>query len=360
MIKSILLFTLLIFPGLQSSAQQIDSIVLADERVPVSPREFYIAKVIDSRADRGPVALLAPTTTPKGVQPKTYPVDLKGGALPALRQFINNNMARNTTLRPLIISLKKLSITETTPAGNTVEGRIDLILSFGLDKGGDDIQYLAEYNGKAVYNRNVVETRDIEPTLRHVLVNGLVYINTWMNRQAATNIKLARGVKIIFTDYTEKPEGDSIYYRAKRPLTWADFQSKVPSSKYEAEVFPTLGYDENAEVVNGIIILRLAVKTCLPKSACWAKESSRNNYTLNHEQRHFDIAKIAAGRFKQKIDAGKLTPANYDGIINEAYLDAYREMSNLQKQYDDETHHGTDTSEQQKWNSRIDKELLEQ
>ena len=360
MIKSILIFTLLIFPGLQASAKQIDSIVLVNERVPVIPGEFYIAKVIDSRTDRGPAALLVPTATTKAAQSKTYPVDLQGGALPAIRQFINNNMARDTKLRPLIISLKKLSIRETKLAGNTVEGRMDLILSFGLDKGDDDIQYLAEYRGNAVYNRNAGQTRDIEPTLRHVLVNGLVYINTWMNQQAATNIKLARGVKIIFTDYTEKPEGDSIYYSAKRPLTWADFQSKVPNSKYEAEVFPTIGYDENAEVVNGIIILHLAVKTCLPKSACWAKEGSRNNYILNHEQKHFDIAKIAAGRFKQKIDAGKLTPANYDAIINEAYLDAYREMSNLQKQYDDETHHGTDISEQQKWNSKIDKEVTEQ
>lgn len=332
---------------------------MADERLPVIPKEFYIAKVIDKRTDRSPVALLLPATNAKGVQAKTYPVDLQGGALPAIKLFINNNLARNGNLRPLVISLKKISIRETALAGNAVEGRIDLILSFGLDRGEDDMQYLAEYKGNAVYNRDISRTGDIEPTLRHVLINALLYINNWMNQQAGTNIKLTRGVKVVFTDYIEKPEGDSIYYSYKRPLTWADFQSKVPVSRYEAEVFPTIGYDEHVEIENGIIIMRLAIKACLPKSASWAKEGSRNDYTLNHEQRHFDIAKIAAERFKQKIKARKLTTDNYDGPINEEYLDAYREMSNLQKQYDDETHHGTDPAEQQKWNGMIDRELKE-
>jgi hypothetical protein len=355
----ILLFVFIAFSGFQPSPKQIDSIVLADERLPVTPKEFYIAKVIDKRETRGAIALLMPIINIKGIQSKAYPVDLKGGTLPAIEQFINNSMSRNTKLRPVIISLKKISIRETALASNMVEGRIDVIFSFALDKGEDDMLHLADYNGKAVYNRDAGQTRDIEPTLRHVLTNGLLYINTWMNQQAETNIRLAHGVKVMFTDYTEKPEGDSIYYNVKRPLTWADFQSKVPNSKYEAEVFPTLGYDEHAEIVNGIINLHLSVKACLPKSASWAKESSRNNYTLNHEQRHFDIVKIAAEHFKQKIKARTLTTENYDGPINEEYLDAYREMNNLQKQYDDETHHGTNTIEQQKWNERIDKELKE-
>ena len=357
MIKCILLFIIVTFSSFQSTPKQIDSIVLVDERLPVTPKEFYIAKVIDQRADKNPVALLFPTTNVKSVQPKAYPVDLQGGALPAIKQFISNNVPRNAKLRPLIISLKKISIRETALAGSMVEGRVNVMFSFALDMGEDEMQYLGDYNGNAVYNRDAVQGHDIEPTLRHVFVNGLLYINTWMNQQAETNIKLVYGVKVTFTDYSEKPEGDSIYYTPKRPLTWADFQSKIPNSKYEAEVFPTLGYDEHTEIIKGIINLHIAVKACLPKSASWAKEGSKNDYTLNHEQRHFDIVKIAAEHFKQKIKSRNLPTNNYDGPINEEYLDAYREMNNLQKQYDDETHHGTDVFEQQKWNKKIDREL---
>lgn len=155
----------------------------------------------------------------------------------------------------------------------------------------------------------------------------------------------------------EKPEGDSIYYSAKRLLTWDDFKSKIPNSRYDAEVFPSIGYDERTDVTNGVINVGLAIKVSLPKSAAWVRNGSMNDYTLNHEQRHFDIAKIAAEHFEQKLKVENLTTTNFEGIINVDYLDAYREMDALQKQYDDETRHGADQAEQERWNKKIDNEL---
>ncbi|ASU35746.1 hypothetical protein [Mucilaginibacter xinganensis] len=357
MIKPVAIFFCLavVVCSAQSSSNQNDVITLIDERLPVTPGEFYVANVLDARTDSSPVASLATGT--KGLPFKTRAVDLKGGTLAAVKKFINNCVPRNAELLPLIIKLKKISVKEQAKEGGMVEGRIEVSFSFNLDKGEDDMIYLAKYNGNAVYNRDAVRAGDIEPTLRRLMINGLLYINNWMNTQSGANIKLARGVKVNFADYAETPEGDSIYYSVKRPLTWADFQSKVPASNYEAEVFPTLGYDEHTEIINGIINLHIAVKTCLPKSASWVKAYSKNDYSLNHEQRHFDIAKIASEHFKQTIKGRHLTTANYDGPINEEYLDAYREMTNLQKQYDEETVHGTHTLIQQQWNDRIDKEL---
>ena len=370
MIKSIfrsqicfsVLLVILIFPGFRSVAQQSDSIILQDERLTITPKEFYVVNVIDERDNRAAVAWLLPAGVAKNNQSKTtYPVDLKGGGLAAIKRFIDLNLPSNTSLRPVVIILKKLVITETALPAGRVEGHVSLIMSFDL-KGDEDETpvgglHLADYEGSAVYNRNAGPPQEIEPTLRHVLENGLVYLNTWMNREANTNIKLAKGVNLTFTDYSEKPEGDSIYYSVKRPLTWDDFQSKIANSKYDAEVFPTIGYDEHAEVINGIVNINLAIKVCLPKSACWVKVASRTEYILNHEQRHFDIAKIASEHFKEKLKAETLPLNNFDGQINVDYLDAYREMDALQKQYDTETQHGSDHSEQQRWNDKIDKEL---
>lgn len=344
------------FYGFQIVPKQLDAIVLADERLQITPKEFYIANVIDERDNRNSIATLI--TVEKGAQPQIYPADLKGGALPAVKQFINNNLARDKNLRPLIIGLKKISIKETVQ-DNKVEGRVAIVFSFYADKGEEDKIHLGDYSGSAVYSRDARQTQYIEPVLRRVLVNGLVYINTWMDQQAPINISFAKGVKVAFSDYGEKTEGDSIYYSVQRPLTWADFRGKIPTSKYSAEVSPTLGYDEHAEVIKGIVNLRIAVKACLPKSAAWVKDDSRTNYALNHEQRHFDIVKIAAEHFKQKIKALKLPPENYDGPINMEYLDAYREMNNLQKQYDADTNHGLNTGGQERWNTKIDKELKE-
>ncbi len=351
----VLVFTVLFFSSFQPIPKQTGDIILKDEKLSITPAEFYIANVVDERNDRTAVAwLLSASGTG---QQKLNPVDLHGGALAAVKQFIDHNLPANKSLHPVVIGLEKFKVTESALAGGMIEGHVNLVMSFGLNKGEDSVLHLGDYAGNAVYNRSAGPAQDIEPTLRHLLENSLIYINTWMDRQAGSNIKLAKAVKITFTDYTEKPEGDTIYYAVNRPLTWDDFQSKIPSGRYDAEIFPTIGYDEDTKVVKGIINVRLAIKVSLPKSACWVKSGSANDYTLNHEQRHFDIAKIVAEHFKQKIKAENLPVDNFEGPVNVDYLDAYREMDSMQKQYDDETRHGTDQLAQQKWNERIDKEL---
>jgi len=352
----ILILTFLIFPAFRFAIAQTSNIVLKDEQIPVTPKEFYIASVTDERDNRSAVAWILPPLNTTG-QAKAYPVDLQGGALVAIKQFIGHNLLRDTAYRPITIGLKKFIVTETALTGGLVEGHVAVVMSFGMTRGDDETLHLLDYKGDATYTRNAGPPQEIEPTFRHMLENGIVYLNTWMDRQAATNIKLAKTVKLSFTDYEERPEGDTIYYLVKRPLTWDDFQSKIPGGSYDAEVYPTIGYEEHTEVAKSVINVALAIKVCLPKSASWVRDGRRNDYNLNHEQRHFDIAKIAAGHFIQKLKAENLTVSNYEGIINFEYLEAYREMNNLQKQYDDETRHGSDEQAQQQWSERIDKEL---
>jgi hypothetical protein len=348
----ILILTFLIFPAFRFAAAQTGNIILKDEQIPVTPKEFYVANVTDERDNRSTVAWILPPD-----QAKAYPVDLQGGALAAIKQFIVHNLSRDTAYRPITIGLKKFMVTESALTGGKVEGHVAVVMSFDMTRGDDETLHLLDYKGNATYTRNAGPPQEIEPTLRRTLENGLIYLNTWMDRQAATNIKLAKAVKLSFTDYEEKTEGDTIYYSVKRPLTWDDFQSKIPGGSYDAEVYPTIGYEEHTEVAKSVINVDLAIKVCLPKSAAWVRDGRRNDYNLNHEQRHFDIAKIAAENFKQKLSAENLTVSNYEGIINFEYLEAYREMNNLQKQYDDETRHGSDEQAQQRWNERIDLEL---
>ncbi|MDB5133024.1 MAG: hypothetical protein JWR02_2773 [Mucilaginibacter sp.] len=355
-----LIYGALFFCGFQSVPKPPGDIILQDERIAITPKEFYIANVIDERQSRAALAWLVPAGANETSQAKLIPVDLKGGGFAAIKQFIEHNLPRNTALRPVIASLKKCIVTESALSGGGVEGHVSLVMSFDLED-RDDVPegglHLTDYNGNATYTRNAGQPQEIEPALRHVLENGFIYLNTWMNRQAATNIKLAKAVKVTFDDYREKAEGDSIYYSVSRPLTWNDFQSKIPNSRYDAEIYPSIGYDERNEVNNGVVDIYLTMKVCLPKSACWVKEESRNAYALNHEQRHFDIAKIAAEGFKQKISGEELPAGNFDGPINVEYLESYREMTNMQKLYDEETRHGSNESAQERWNGYIDKEL---
>ena len=340
-----------------STPGQNTDIVLFGERLALTPKEFYISNVIDERENHDPIAQIISTVASKSSAPKTYAVDLRGGMLPAVKQFIMRSLTADTTLLPVIIGVKQISVIEKALPGGRAEGHITVAMAYYLDKGDGEKNHLTDFNGSGLYNRPAGAPQQIEPTLRKVLQNGLIYLNSWMNKQAAGNIKLAKGVALKFDKYDERAEGDTIYYNKNRPLRWSDFQSKIPNSKYEAEVFPIIGYDERNEIINGIIVITITMKVGLPKSACWARQGSETSYALNHEQRHFDIAAIVAERFKRKLDKEVLSVGNYDGTINVDYLDAYREMNRLEKQYDDETNHGSNIAAQQMWNEKIDKDL---
>lgn len=325
-------------------------IALLDEPIPLKPKEFYIAGVNDDRTDKSATAQVAIKTT-------IEPTDLKGGTVEAVRQFIEHNLPKDQSLKPVVIDLKDLKLKETILPNGSVDGHIQLHLSFGLQK-NYGTEHLVDYNSGLHYVRRIDNVVTIERNLHLLLVNGLVYFNDWMKANADHNRKLAKNVKLIFTDYTEKTEGDTIYYSASRPLTWADFQSHIrATSVFEAQVMPGFGYNQQAEMIKGTINVKIAVKTYVPKSACWANYSGRDDYTLNHEQRHFDIVKIISDQFKQKILDQKLTPDNFEAIINMQYLDSYRDMDAMQEAYDKETSHGTNRFAQGKWNDRIDKEL---
>ncbi|QEC75673.1 hypothetical protein [Mucilaginibacter ginsenosidivorax] len=321
--------------------------------LPVS--EFYVAGVVDERDDRSPVAWLLPATQATAATPRLS-LDLQGGVSTAVKQYFDKSVPANKTLRPIIIHIKKIRVDEKLQPDGRVEGKAGIILSFWLKKDGEDI-HLVDYRGGTGYTRSTGQQMDIGGLLSNSLQAGLAYFSTWINKQADSNIKLAKGVKLIFSDYTEKPEGDTIYYSAKRPLKWDDFQQKPPASKYEAEVFPSISYGEQAEVVKGIVCVRISLKPYLPKSACWVKNGARTPYSLNHEQRHFDIVKLVMEHFKQHLLKEKLTVDNYDGPINMQYLDSFREMNDMEKRYDDETNHGMNESVQEEWNKKIDREL---
>src|SRR5262249_43650507 len=157
--------------------------------------------------------------------------------------------------------------------------------------------------------------------------DALAWFNNWMNLQEDRDPRLARAVKVDFTDYTEQPESDTVYYSPKQPLTWADFGEGSLGNNYDAEVFTSIDYTEKTEVVKGVIQVHVSVKTDLPKSDCIVRPGGQTSVALYHEQRHFDIAKIVAERFKHKIQAMHLPVDNYDGPINVQYLETLRELT---------------------------------
>lgn len=348
-------FTILLFASYKPPTVKIGPIVLRPQALHIVPKEFYIAQIADDRQGKTAVAWIFPLIMPKQ-KPTVQAVDLKGGGLNAIRNFIFQSLPKDKSLRPILIRLKECRVTESPAAQGRVEGKVALSLSFDLINDEENI-HLTDYRIDTKYVRPYNQINVIEPALRESFNSALKYFNTWINNQADDNPKLAEAVKVVIKDYQEKLEGDTIYYNVNRPLIWKDFQEKAPSSKYAASVFPSFGFEEQREIVDGVIRLHLDIKVYVPKSACWVKDGDRTDYTLNHEQRHFDIVKIVGEHFKQKISTLKLPVSNCDGPINFEFYESFREMNHLQDQYDDETQHGINTVQQERWNKRIDQDL---
>ncbi|MFI5159668.1 MAG: hypothetical protein ACHQHN_00255 [Sphingobacteriales bacterium] len=350
----ILVSCILFCSGFGANQQKSSPIILRDEKLNFSPHEYHIANIIDERADKNTVALLVYKTEAGSYL--TRPSDFKGGAALSIKQFIDHNLGQDKSLRPVVISIKSLKLEETSSAGRKVNGHLSIDLSFDLQK-DYGILHLTDYKGGTRYTRSDGQTDIAEHVLRQGIESALSWFNNWINMNAESDPRLAKAVKVKLSDYTEKPEGDTIYYAANRPLNWDDFRDKHGEGSFEAEVFASVGYIERATVESGIINLNIALKVDMPKSDCWVRDRSRDGYVLNHEQRHFDITKIVGEHFKQKIAAMKLPPDNYDGEINVEYLETLRELHRMQTQYDSETHHGANHGMQEEWNEKIDKEL---
>ena len=313
-------------------------VVLQDEPISLTPSGFYIAGVEDKRSNK--TAILGK--------------DLQGGAAVSLYNYLKRNLPRQVTKRPVIIQIKDLSLTEADNKEGKTDGQVQLQLSFGLKK-DYGFEHLVDYRGGLKYKKNQGDKTSIERYIRPLITASLSYFNDWVKDNEPVNRKLATAVRFNFTDYTEQPEGDTIYYARNRPLTFKDFQSRNrPRANYGAVVFPSIGYAQEAKMVKGIIQVDIAMKAFLPKSAAWVNEGNKDDYTLNHEQRHFDIAKIIADQFKQKVLDAKLTPDTFEGFLTMQYLDSLRDLHTMQTTYDQETGHGMNRLAQERWNAKID------
>lgn len=360
-IRFVLLVSLMVvsFQVVGQSGVKTETIALRMEKMPFTPKEFYITKVIDERDRRQSIGYILPFKVSQDKSAAAHSLDLKGGGFTAIHQFIHEGLTRNTKLRPVIIRLKECSITETLGAKGRVEGQVVISMVFDLQRDGESIHLVEYIGGGARYNRPAGQLVAVEQALRQSIVSALRFFNNWVNTEVNTNAKFASGIKVFFTDYIPDNvvKEDTVFYATNRPLIWNDFRERPRLERFAASIFPSFAYEGSSEIKNGILHITLQMKVYMLSNASWVKDNARDDYGLNHEQRHFDIVKLIAERFKQKIQPDSLSVEDFDSIIQYQYIESFREMNRLQEQYDKETSHGLDKVAQERWNQRIDEEL---
>ncbi|MES2702096.1 MAG: hypothetical protein V4649_05625 [Bacteroidota bacterium] len=164
------------------------------------------------------------------------------------------------------------------------------------------------------------------------------------------------------------PEGKILNYRT---LTWDDFQGKEDKGfadklaennlQARAYVCPAIYFtaDSGQRLENGRVKFQFHVK-CAFQSRAFVRESTKqehSNYTLIHEQDHYDIALTYAQKLQETLSSRDYHPEKYNEEIDKIYEDLYKKHIATQERYDHEVNpDGRDEKQQQYlWDMRIKK-----
>jgi len=313
-------------------------------------RDYVIKQVLDSRAQKSIGQIY---DFERNKLTASY-----GGKLAQQAQEFYN--ARITpTSKPsyqLLVKLYDLDVKEIyQPDRRRYKGEIQLGLGFYLISDNGPVQ-LVDFNGKAEYGRSTNQMNQVEGSIQRLFENSWEYFDSWLITQYQSNRSLAKKIRLNILDSKRPSSRDTVFYDPERPLTWDDFtESPNPISSFNATIFSSLSIEGNASIVSGEIVQTIEVKVYMLPGQSWVKDA--NAYANNHEQRHFDLTRVAADRMIYKLKDLDLEPNLYEAKLNDAYLDAYREMNRFQEFYDSQTRNGINKEIQSIWNQAISSAL---
>lgn len=165
-------------------------------------------------------------------------------------------------------------------------------------------------------------------------------------------------VNVFMQDKVTTPKSDTIYYDVNKHLTWADFKGKPDPNHFGGAITASgFAFDADIKIEGKIIYLNIGVYTFFNKRKSWKKSNINSDYHLLHEQRHFDITRLAAEYFINEVVKAKFTKANYNQLMNELFDKAYTYCTTLQNEYDSETNHSINKDMQLSWNDKIALEI---
>ena len=345
----LLFFTL---PSLTFAQYSDKWISLKYESVRHRPNHFYFSKVIDERQYRSKVGTIY------GENQEIKSLKLSGGINKTIQNYFSKSIIKDTSNYSILFKVKELSIDEVL-SSKKITGKCKIKVSYSFLRDTSEVE-LTNFQTSITYNRTTGDYNNYETLMSKIIEKSVVYFEEWMGENYDKNPKLVRSLKVVFrADYEiDSPDkGDTIFWSPNRKMTWSDFGGAVPkTSKYSAQIFNNFEYFATLKLIDGELIIALQMKVYMLKSGSWTSSISLSDYSIAHEQLHFDLAKLVVERFKQKAKQ-ILTVDDYDSELQLLFIEMYREMNRLQKEYDDESNHSINVGGQMKWQSQILEEL---
>lgn len=165
---------------------------------------------------------------------------------------------------------------------------------------------------------------------------------------------------IYWTQQTNLPGAEVIYYSYARPLVWNDFKG-VPDNNSPAAAITASGFGYKADMKNSGNSgqVNIGVYCYFTKQNSWVKPGKTLDHILTHEQNHFNISFIAANIFIEKLKDVQLSPSNLNSLLPKIYKECCDMLNKMQDDYDGQTRNGQLADVQDKWNKYISLKLRE-
>lgn len=286
-----------------------------------------------------------------------YKVNIRNGLTSGLKGFYYNSLQQTDINRKIQLRVLDFKISEKPQSSKVVSGELKIKFAYFL-KGSFDPVHLVDYEAGISYQRSLHRTDLINQILNKGVTNSMVFFNDWIKNHATFDRKLANSVRLEIIEKSRKSDNDTVFYDSKRPLTWDNFLDRPNRiSKNNAMIFTSLAMEGSPYMDNGVLILPIEIKVYMLPGSSWIRSGGQNDYSLNHEQRHFDITRVVGNRLVNRLKTLDLNPENYEAEVNDAFFDSFREMNKLQEIYDARTRHGIDRVAQSRWNTIIDQAL---
>lgn len=143
-------------------------------------------------------------------------------------------------------------------------------------------------------------------------------------------------------------------WSSERKLKWSDFKSIPPKKTESAAVTNThLGF--SYKFVNSSISHTIECR--FNKYNSWGR--IQNDWILQHEQAHFDIAEIFARQLHKAILEYTFNKITFQEDLNAIYERIAAEEGSFQLQYDEETENSRNKPKQEEWLKKIEQRLQE-
>lgn len=148
------------------------------------------------------------------------------------------------------------------------------------------------------------------------------------------------------------PYEKEIVWSPTRPLRQVDFKASIQNRPFQAATSSNVRYRYNGKLFGPVTVTIESYFDCFDS---YFKPSPYNDFTLAHEQLHFDITELIARRFAQKLQEEVGTVSEFQQKHEAIFRQISTDWRTLQDEYDSEVY--ATPAKLPQWQQRIAREL---